>query len=452
MFKIEKTLNYDVLVVGGGPSGIFSALTAAREGKKTAIIERYGFLGGCATMSLVVPLMTFHAGKKQIIKGYAQEMLDRMADFNGTLGHLPDPVGFAGTVTPIETECYKIVAQEMLLEAGVDIYYHSELFGVDAQDNTIKEAYVKMRSGFYGFTATTYIDASGDGDLAYYAGAPMNMGRPSDGKVQPMSMIFKVNNVDRNEIIKYVNEHRDEFVVDETIEDFNDVKRLGISGFFKQVEKAHENGDLNLNRDRVLMFESVKENEMVLNMSRIVNRNALVGFDLSEATIEGRRQVVNIVEFLRKYIPGCQHARVVETPVQVGVRETRRLSGEYEMTAEDVVVGRKFEDGVALGSWPIDIHDPEGKKLIVTELEMGSFYQIPYRSMITKSVTNLIVTGRLISATHEAFASTRVSPICMALGQAAGMAASIVPDTNSVLDVDTNELIRRLKDKGQVIE
>lgn len=451
MIKINNTLNYEVVVIGGGPSGLFAALSAAREGKKVALIERYGFLGGSATMSLVVPLMTFHAGTKQIVGGYAQELIDKLMAMGGSLGHLKDPVGFADTITPIDTELYKYISQEMLLEAGVSLYYHSEVFAVNKDGNAIKDVWVKMRSGFYSFEADTYIDASGDGDVAYYSGAPMNVGRPSDGKVQPMSMMFKINNVDRDKIAQYINEHRDEFVLDETIEDFSNVKRFGVSGFFKHVQAGHDSGDLTLNRDRVLMFELVNENEVAINMSRIVNRNAVHEFDLSEATIEGRRQVFEIVKFLRKYIPGCENARILETPTQVGVRETRRLQGIYEMDAYDIVEGRHFEDGVALGSWPIDIHDPEGKKLIVTEMHKGTYYQIPYRSMVCESVENLIVVGRAISATHEAFASTRVSPICMAMGQAAGIAASLLQKGQHVKDVDIKKLKVRLEETGQIL-
>lgn len=451
MIKINETLNYEVTVIGGGPSGLFAALSAAREGKKTALIERYGFLGGSATMSLVVPLMTFHAGDKQIVKGYAQELLDRMAQLGGTIDHLKDPVGFADTITPIDTEIYKYISQEMLLEAGVDIYYHSELYDVEMEGKTIDRVLIKMRSGFYEIRSDYFIDASGDGEVAYLSGAPMNIGRPGDGKVQPMSMMFKINNVDRVKIAEFINNNRDQFVVDASIKDFSKVTRFGVSGYFDKVQQAHDANDLTLNRDRVLMFELVKENEVAVNMSRIVNRNAVHRFDLSDATIEGRRQVIEIFNFLRKYIPGCEQAQILETPTQVGVRETRRLKGIYEMDAYDIVEGRRFEDGVAMGSWPIDIHDPEGKKLIVTEMNKGTHYHIPYRSMVSEAVDNLIVVGRAISATHEAFASTRVSPICMAMGQAAGIASSLLTKGQAAKDVDISQLVKRLKETGQVL-
>lgn len=451
MQKINEILNYEVVVCGGGPSGIFSALAAAREGKKVALLERYGFLGGCATMSLVVPLMTFHAGEKQIVGGYAQELLDRMREYEGYIGHIQDPVGFAASITPIDTEVYKYVSQEMLLESGVDVYYHTEVIDVSVRDKKIQSVIVKMRSGFYQFEAHHFIDATGDGDIAYLSGAPMKVGREQDGKVQPMSMMFKVNGIQRNKILEYINDNPNQFVVDETIDDFTKVTRFGVSGFFKQVHEAQEVGDITFNRDRVLMFELVEENEVAINMSRIINRNAVHRFDLSEATIEGRRQVMEIVKFMRKYIPGCEHARLIETPTQVGVRETRRLQGVYEMTAQDVVSGRQFEDGVALGSWPIDIHDPEGKALIVTEMEAGTYYQIPYRSLMSDSIDNLLVVGRAISATHEAFASTRVSPICMAMGQAAGIATSLLNSKESVHDIDIKRLKTRLLETGQIL-
>lgn len=451
--KILDTIKTEILVAGGGPSGIMAAKSAAREGRKVILVERNGFLGGCATMSLVVPLMTFHAGDKQIIKGYAQELIDRIDGLGGTIGHLKDPLGFGSSFTPVDTEVYKYAAQEFLLEDGVELLFHTEVIDLEMKGEDIESVIVRTRSGVYRIVAERYIDASGDGDLAFMSGNPMEVGRKEDGKCQPMTMMFKVANVDIDSVIRYSQENPDEFVIDPKLATLRDAKRIAVSGYFSIVKEAQRKGHLTFHRDRVLFFEMNRRGEIAVNMSRVIDKIATKGFELSEATIEGRRQIFEIMNFFKKYIPGFENAILLESASQIGVRETRRIVGEYIINEFDVVEGRKFDDGIAQGSWPIDIHDPGGKELIVQEMEMGTYYEIPYRSLIPKKSRNLIVTGRAISATHEAFASTRVSPICMALGQAAGMATAISLEKKLIYrDIDIIELRKRLVATGQVID
>ncbi|WP_066500967.1 FAD-dependent oxidoreductase [Abyssisolibacter fermentans] len=429
--RIKDIIKTDIAVIGGGPSGIMAAKAAAAEGKRVILFERNGFLGGCATNSLALPLMTFHAGDKQIIKGYAQELMDKIREYNGTLGHIIDPLGVGGTITPIDTEVYKFVTQEYLLEAGVDLKFYSEVIDVEVENDKIFSMLIKVRSGIYQVEAKRYIDASGNGDIAFLSGNPMKVGREKDGKCQPMSMMFKVGNVDIDKVIEYADKNPNEFVIHPQVDSLSKVKRIAVSGFFSIVNNACENGNLKVNRDRVLFFESIKRGEIIVNMSRVIDKIATREFDISEATIEGRRQVFNIMNFFKKYLPGFENAVLLETGCQIGVRETRRIVGDYTLTEFDVVEGRNFDDAVAQGSWPIDIHDPEGKSLDIKGMKWGDYYEIPYRCLLPQNTTNLIVTGRAISATHEAFASVRVSPICMALGQAAGTAAAISLDKNT---------------------
>lgn len=451
--KILDTINTEVLVAGGGPSGIMAAKAASREGRDVLLVERNGFLGGCATMSLVVPLMTFHAGDKQIIKGYAQDLINRISDLDGTIGHIDDPLGFGSSVTPVDTEIYKYVAQEFLLEDNVKLLFHTEVVDIEMEEDNIDSVIVKTRSGFYKIIAERYIDATGDGDLAYLSGNPMKVGRDKDGKCQPMTMMFKVGNVDMDKIIEYADKNPDEFVIDPKLKSLEDGKRVAVSGYFNIVKEAQENGDLTFNRDRVLFFELNRRGEIAVNMSRVVDKISTNKFELSEATIEGRRQVFQIMDFFKKYIPGFEEAVLIESANQIGVRETRRIVGEYVLNEYDVIEGRIFEDGIAQGSWPIDIHSPDGKELIVKEMKLGTYYEIPYRSLIPKKSNNLIVTGRAISATHEALASTRVSPTCMALGQAAGIATALSLEKKvNFRDVPVEELRIRLINTGQVID
>lgn len=451
--KVLDTIKTEILVAGGGPSGIMAAKAARKEGKEVILLERYGFLGGCATMSLVVPLMTFHAGNKQIIKGYAQELIDKISELGGTIGHIKDPIGFGSSVTPVDTEVYKYVAQEFLLEDDVRILFHTEVLDVRMDGDNISSVIVKTRSGLYRIVAERYIDATGDGELAHLSGNPMIVGRKSDGKCQPMTMMFKVGNVDIDKIVKYADENPEEFIIDTELDSLGNAERVAVSGYFSKVREAQEKGSLTLNRDRVLFFELNRRGEIAVNMSRVIDKIATKDFELSEATIEGRRQIFEIMKFFKNYIPGFEDAILIESANQIGVRESRRLVGEYTINEHDIVGGKKFDDGIAQGSWPIDIHDPDGKKLIVTEMPMGTYYEIPYRCLVPKKSDNLIVTGRAISATHEAFASTRVSPTCMALGQAAGIAAAIsLEDDVKFKDISIEHLRARLIKTGQVID
>ncbi|MCF0149140.1 MAG: FAD-dependent oxidoreductase [Clostridium sp.] len=450
---IKGNKSCDILIIGGGPSGIIAAKAAVSEGNKVILIERGGYLGGCATKALVIPLMTFHAGKKQIVMGYANELIERIKKNGGTIGHIEDPLGVASTVTPVETEVYKYVAQEYLLEAGVEILYHTEALDVEVNEKDIKTITVKTRSGLYKISSKYYVDATGDGEIAYLSGNEMKIGREKDGKCQPMTMMFKVSNVNIDELINYVESNRDEFILGEDVKSLYDTKRIAISGFFSKIKEATENGDFTINRDRVLFFELNRRGEVAINMSRVINKISVRDFDLSEATIEGRRQVIEIYNFLKKYIPGFKDSILVQSGDEIGVRESRRLFGEYQLTEEDIFSRRIFEDTIALGSWPIDIHDPDGKELDLKEMKMGDYYGIPYRALLPKEINNLIVTGRAISTTHEAFASMRVSPICMALGQAAGTAARICFEKNKIFrELSYLELREELLKNNQVVE
>ena len=388
--KVLGNKSCDILIIGGGPSGIIAAKAAASDGNKVILIERGGYLGGCATKSLVIPLMTFHAGKKQIVKGYADELIEKVRKNGGTIGHIEDPLGVAATVTPIETEIYKYVAQEYLLESKIEILYHTEALDVEVKNNKIESILVKTRSGIYGISAKYYIDATGDGEIAYLSGNDMKIGRKKDGKCQPMTMMFKVSNVDIDSLIRYVENNREEFVLGKNIKSLLDTKRVAISGFFSKIKEARKNGDFTINRDRVLFFELNRRGEVAVNMSRVIDKISVRNFDLSEATIEGRKQVIEIYNFLKKYIPGFKDSILVQSGDEIGVRESRRLVGEYELTEKDIVSKKIFEDTIALGSWPIDIHDPDGKELNLMEMQIGDYYGIPYRALLPKEIENLI--------------------------------------------------------------
>lgn len=434
-------MNYDVAVIGGGPAGIAAALAAARQGAKTVLVERYGFLGGMSTLALVYPWMTFHTSTGlQVIRGIAQEIVDRLAAKGASPGHLRDTVGFVHTLTPYHPEQYKLVAFEMLEEAGVDLMLHSLLSDVVMRGQMIHRVRMSHKSGMMDVGASVYVDATGDGDLAYLAGAAWEQGN-ANHKVQPMTMKFRMKGVDLAEVKRYMLEHPEEFYEKTPIQELGELPLTGVSGFYTIWKEAA----LPIPRDGVLFFTGPDEDEVLVNVSRVSGLNPLDAADLSKAEVEGRKQVFMLEKFFRDRVPGFTHAYVSQVGTQIGIRETRRIVGDYVLDGKDVLSGRRFEDVIARSGYPIDIHDPEGHGVTAGFIEEGGAYDIPYRSIVPKGLDNCLLAGRCISTTHEAQATTRLTPSCMAIGQAAGTAAALAAKQRStVRGVDITELQQAL--------
>lgn len=443
--------NYDadVIVVGGGPTGTVAAIAAARAGARVLLIERYGFLGGNSTAAMVGPWMTFHAGTEQIVEGIPQEMVDRLQAIGGSTGHVKDMVGFVGTVTPVDVTKIQYVFQEAALESGVELLLHTMLVGVEMDQSRVAAIHVFNKTGFQTLRAKIFIDCTGDGDLSFRTGLPYMKGRDADGLSQPMTMMLRMAGVNLADVRQYMCEHPQEFVVAEDEENPWDLPVVGVSGFFKQVQRAKEAGDFPITRDRVLFFELPQQGEVSVNMTRVIKKDATDGQQMSEAEVEGRRQAEAVEAFLRKYIPGFEHSYLVQVGTQMGVRESRRIVGEYTLAAEELIRGQKHLDVIARGAFPIDIHDPSGDELHAITLEMGTSYDVPYRVTYNRRVTNLYFAGRCMSTTHEAHASTRVTPTVMAVGQAVGIAAALCVQNDCVPhEVDVKKLQTLLRENG----
>ncbi|HZG87875.1 FAD-dependent oxidoreductase [Paenibacillus sp.] len=412
---------YDVAVLGGGPAGIAAAIAAARTGAETLLVERYGFLGGMSTAALVYPWMTFHTSTgKQVIRGIAQEIVDRLAAENASPGHLRDTIGFVRTVTPYRPEPFKRLAFDMLEEAGVTLLLHTLLVGCDAADGRIRSVDLRHKSGAARVEAKAFVDATGDGDLAFLAGASWEKGNAA-GKVQPMTMKFRMKGVDFAAVKAYMLDNPHDFYEKTPFAELRDLPLTGVSGFYSLWDAAN----VPLPREGVLFFTGPDEDEALINVSRVSGLDPLDPEHLSKAEIEGRKQVFLLESFFRKWIPGFQRAYVSQVGTQIGVRETRRIVGEYVLNGEDVLSGRRFADVVARSGYPIDIHNPEGKGITADFIREGGAYDIPYRSIVAKGIDNCLLAGRCISTTHEAQATTRLTPSCMAIGQAAGTAAAL---------------------------
>lgn len=449
---------FDVVVIGGGPAGTVAAIAAAREGARVVLVERYGFLGGSLTAAMVAPMMGFHSAAGQVVGGIPDEIVRRLVAAGASPGHVPDPVDFCYTVTPFDYEGLKRCLMDMASEAGVELWFHTVLTDARADAGMIRAAVIWQKDGIKELRAPVFVDASGDGDLSVAAGAPFEVGRPPDGRPQPMTLMCRLGGVEWDAVMDYLEAHPDEIQHGQGVHPRIDVgwlRRLpcrGFAGFRALVREARERGEWSIPRDRLLVFEGVRPGEAIVNTTRITGRLGISGYDLARSEIEGRQQAYAVVEFLRGRVPGFSGAYLLETPAQIGVRETRRILGEYVLTAEDVVAARKFDDAIACGAYPIDLHDPDSDRLVTRRVPEGDHYTIPYRCLLPRGGENWLVAGRCISATHEAFAAFRVSAIVMAIAQAAGTAAAMAAGSGiSPRAVDVRVLRHALRERGAFV-
>ncbi|MGE5640019.1 MAG: FAD-dependent oxidoreductase [Clostridia bacterium] len=415
----------DVLVVGGGPAGIGAAIAAADAGARVILAERYGFLGGNATAALVMPLMSFHTQRTvrsektgeavllptdhgpgdPIIAGVLKRLLERLVLAGGAI----PPSLNTGYVVPFDPEWFKLVALELLDEAGVQYLFHSFATGVMGE-RRVEGAFFETKSGAVAVRAKVVVDCTGDADLAVQAGAPFEIGR-ADGLAQPMTLMFRIAEFQRERFAAYVKDNPQQW--------------RGVHGLWDLVREATSAGDLELPREDILFFATPHEHEVSVNSTRVTRVLGTDVWDLSYAECASRRQMRQIAEFLRRYVPGFERSYVVQSGVNVGVRETRRIVGEYQLDAGDVLNARKFPDAIARGAYPVDIHNPEGTGTVLKRLPPGEAYDIPLRCLLPQKTEGLVVAGRCISGTHEAHSSYRVMPIVMATGQAAGVCAAL---------------------------
>lgn len=431
--EVRSGERYQVIVMGGGPSGAMAGIAAARSGARTLVVEQHGFFGGSLTAMGVGPMMSFHnnAGE-QVVEGLPQELIDRLVARGASPGHIEDSTTYCATVTPFDAESLKLELEAMLEEGGARILFHTQLAGVrvgdDGDDGRIAEIVLCNKAGLTAHAADVYVDASGDGDLAARSGVPFVLGRERDAATQPMTMNLKVGNVDVERVRRYALENPDDFVfahgVEQGLERLRRTPRLSLAGYRRAWEAARARGEVDVPREHVLFFETATPGVVIVNTSRVQGLDATDPAQLSRAERIGRRQCAQIFAFLRRHCPGFEHAIRMDAASQIGVRESRHVRGLYTITADDLARERAFPDPVALGGYPIDIHSPEQARTDSVHFARGTTYQIPMRALLVERPANLVIAGRCISATHEAMAAFRVTPIAMAIGQAAGTIAA----------------------------
>lgn len=433
----------DVLVVGGGPSGIIAAKAAAEDGLKVMLIESRSFLGGNMTIGL--PILGFLGQRKnQIITGLPQKFIDRLRVRNAASEHRPCPLHMS--ITIVEPEVVKAEAFEMLEESGIEVLLYTSFADVIMEGSEIKGVTIESKAGREAILAKVVIDCSGDADVAYRAGVPCEKGNQQGG-VQPPTLMFSLGNVDTDKLRFSIAEEPRTYLTDFIPNEyFGQNNQYIVVGLRSLVQKAKADG-LKLPTDRTIVITGLEKGEAWINMTRVNGVDGTDPVSLTRGELEARRQITDIFKYLKGYVPGFENAFLSRTAPFLGIRETRRIVGKYIMNREDILSCARFDDAVAVASYPLDIHHPVGGDCTLEW--SGDCYDIPYRSLVPLKVENLLVAGRTISTTHEAMSAIRVMAPCMAMGEAAGRAAkAAVRDGVFPSEISVSKLRKELLDKG----
>jgi hypothetical protein len=431
--KVEKTVpvvgEYDVVVCGGGPAGFIAAIAAAREGARTALIERYGFLGGMATIGYVNPISVFTYNQSQVVGGIAWEFCERLQEIGGA--HIEKPLGNVA----FEQEHYKLLAQRMCLEAGVELYMHSYLSGCVMDGDKVAQVLIENKNGTEALSAKMFIDCTGDADLASMAGVEM---QPDEGRpLQPLSSYFILGGVDIDTPMMQESIHHNKqgenchcLPVREKLLSLKD--ELGIPEFGGP------------------WFCLTRQPGVVtVNMTRTAG-NAIDNRDFTRAECILREDAFKMARILKENVEEFKDSYLIAVAVQGGIRETRRIKGVHTITAEEYVNAYQYPDSIARGAHPIDIHVASGPVQNITFLKTPAY--VPYRALIAPTHTNILVAGRCLSADKQAFASLRVQASCMDMGQAAGTAAAMASASDvAVQNINTETLVEKLRKLGSII-
>lgn len=395
----------DVVVMGGGPAGIAAAMAAARAGAATLLVEQRGYLGGMATAALVPAFCPYTDGKKPIIRGIGLELLEAMKVAAG--GWFADRYRDQLDWVPIDVEALKVVYDEAVADGGAQVLLHTSVVQVLREGREITGVLIGNKAGLSWIRAKSYIDATGDADLAAMAGVPFQAG-DGQGRLQPSTMCYLLAGADRARFEAYLAES-------------GDTEQIPLA-----VQKAQQAGELPPGRKEVSGFAWISQSLVGVNFGHVFGVNGTRAEDLTRGAMEGRRVAALQVRFLRRFVPGFEQVHLVHTGDQIGIRETRRINGDYCLTVDDFLAMRSFDDDIARNAYFIDIHLANAQsEMTICHLPKGQSHGVPYRCMLPVGIDNLIVAGRSVSSDRAVQGSLRVMPNCFAMGQAAGTAAAM---------------------------
>ena len=415
---------WDLIVVGGGLTGVAAAVSARREGLEVLLVEQAGFLGGAPGTLLINPFMpyytTVNGDRFELSRGFFSELRQLLAEAGGYRGG-------GRQEEDIHEEYLKLALDRLVAREGVQPLFHATLCGVEKTGETLEAVKVATKAGVLTFRSRCFIDCTGDADLAAMAGCPYHLGR-EDGLCQPMTLCFRIGNVDIPTFQK---------------------NRQAMQEKYKRLQAE---GKISNPRENVLIFSTLVDGVLHFNTTRVVKHNPTDPFDVTEAEMIAREQMFEMFDFLRENCPGFEKSQLLYSAGSIGARESRMIDGEYLLTENDLRGCVQFDDAIAAGNYDIDIHNPEGTGTSHYYFPAGTWYTIPYRALLPRNAGNLLVAGRCISTTHEAQASIRIMPIVATLGQAAGVAAALaVKGGQGVKEIDVKALQDILVENGAFI-
>jgi len=425
--QINVKKKVDIVVIGGGPAGVASAVYASRNGAKTLLVESYGIVGGMATIGLMNPWSGEASG------GFTREILEELnCDFSH---HDNNPEGPNRRYNPEEA---KMLFLNKLLESNVELLLYTQFTDVIMDNDKIEGVIVESKSGREAIKAKIIIDCTGDGDVAARAGVPFKKGRDCDGKLQPATLMFRVAGVEPGE-------------AKEKYGFLEDIELPG--GSIRQITKrARENGELPYPLGHVLLYKQPMGNVVTVNMTNAIGIDGTSAEDKTRAEIICRKQIPYIIKFIRKYIPGYENCYLLDTASYIGIRETRRITCEYTLTEEDIADQKKFQDRVVTKvRFNNDVHNVSGpgEDESYSYGNSTGYYSIPYRCFVPVNCKNLLVSGRCISGTHLAHSNYRVMVPVLAMGQASGTAGALcIKNDVTPRELDVKKLQKVLKEQG----
>lgn len=422
--QIDVYGNYDVVVIGAGPSGVCAAIASARQGMKVLLVESTGLLGGMATSGLVGPFMTSYDrdGEQKTVSGLFDEIISRLDAFSAVIA--PEKVdapslysSFIGRyhrrLTPFNSFYLQIVLDDMVSEAGVEVLCYTKFADCVVENGQIKYAVLVAPEGMLCVGAKVFIDCTGIAAVADKAGVPTYKGSEESGVPQPATLMFEVDGVDSE---KYAERAMPDYPV---------------KAYLMPTSKRYK-----------------------INHFRVFSVDEANGKSLTDGHKQARRQVLDAYAVLKTKTPGFENAEIINVAPVLGVRESRHIEGEYKITVEDVSNGVKFEDRIAVYGFGMDVHRRSEKDQSSNfKIEVAKRYYIPYRSLVPKGCSNILVAGKTVSGESQAVGGIRCMPAAMAMGQAAGTAAAIALKDNVILkDVDIQKLQQQLKNDGAILD